>query len=125
MPDVGDGAGKQRPSLRPIDPIVVCDHATLARPRVETRVLAPPRLKPNTIWRVSHHESRELRASQQARGVFAGGCVAAQYPVLRVSFTRAPQPEGAGPGDRGWWGVWNFVLLGGPCGGFLPRPLAR
>src|SRR5260370_34677499 len=97
MPDVGDGAGKQRPSLRPIDPIVVCDHATLARPRVETRVLAPPRLKPNTIWRVSHHENRELLASQQARGVFAGGftTVRAGGPLLRPT-ARRPQARVAG-----------------------------
>src|ERR1035437_984536 len=85
MPDVGDGTGKQRPSLRPVDPIVVCDLAALAGPRVETGLLAPLRFEINAIRGIGHHEKREWLAGQQARGVFAGGCVAAQYSVDRKS----------------------------------------
>src|ERR1017187_7411318 len=65
MPDVGDGTGKQRPSLRPFDPIVVCDLAALAGPRVETRLLAPLRFEINPIRGISHHEKRELLAGPQ------------------------------------------------------------
>ena len=45
--------------------------------------------------------------------------------MLRVPFARAQQPEVARPGDRGCWDVWNFVLVGEPCGGFLLGQLAR
>ena len=60
MPDVGDVARKQRPSLRPIDPIVVGDLAALAGPRVETRLLAPLRFEINAIRGIGHHEKRGL-----------------------------------------------------------------
>ena len=66
-----------------------------------------------------------MLAGQQSRGGLAGGGVAAQYPVLRVPFARAQQPEVAGPGDRGCWHVRNFVLVGEPRGGFLRGQLAR
>src|SRR5260370_22504726 len=125
MPDVSDGAGKQRPSLRPVDPIVVCHLAALAGPRVETRLLAPLRFEINPVRGIGHHQKRELLASQQSRGGFVGGCVAAQYPVLRVIFATAQQPEVAELGDGGCWNVWNFVLVGEPRGGFLLGQLAR
>src|ERR1035437_8662626 len=124
MPNVGDGTGKQHPSLRPVDPIVVGDLAALAGPRVETGLLAPLRVEINTIRGIGHHEKREWVGSPQSRGVFAGGRVAAQYSVLRVAFTRAQEPEVAGPGDRGCWSVRNFVLVGEPRGLLLGQ-LAR
>ena len=78
MPDVGDVTGKQRPSLRPIDPVVVRDFADLASPRVETRLLAPLRFESNAIRRIGHHEKRWLLAGQQSFGVLAGSGIAAR-----------------------------------------------
>src|ERR1035437_5511479 len=124
MPDVGDGTGKQRPSLRPVNAIVVGDLAALAGSRVETRLLAPLGFEINAIRGIGHHEKRELLEGQQARGGFAGGCVAAQYPMLRVPFASAQQPEIAGLGDRGCWHVRNFVLVDEPRG-LLIGQLAR
>jgi hypothetical protein len=66
-----------------------------------------------------------LLAGQQSRGGFAGGCVAAQYPVLRVIFATTQQPEVARQGHGDCWNVWNFVLVGEPRGGFLLGQLAR
>src|SRR5271157_66717 len=124
MPDVDDGAGRQPPSLRPVDAIVVGDLAALAGARVETSLLAPLRFESNAIRGIGHHENREWLNGQQSRGVFAGGSVAAQYSVLRVPFATAQQPEIAGPGDRGCGNIRNFVFVREPRGGLLGQ-LAR
>src|ERR1039457_6866623 len=112
MPDVGDGTRKQRPCLRPVNAIIVCDLAALASPRIETRLLAPLRLEIDAIRGIGHHDEWEELACQQARGVSAGGCVAAQYSMLGAPFAWAQQPKVAGPGYRSGGNVRNFVLVG-------------
>src|ERR1017187_6706457 len=124
MPDVGDGARKQRPSLRPVDPIIVCDLAALASPRIETGLLAPLRFEINSIRGIGHHDEREGLAAQQARRVSAGGCVAAHYSMLGAPFAWAQQPKVARPGYRSGGNVRNFVLVG-EARGLLVSLLAR
>ena len=92
VPDVGDLAGKQRPGLAPVGPVVV-QHLAGAPGRGGARPVAPGRVVGHAIGRIGRHQMRPHPA-EQPRHVGGIGGAAAEQPVA------AEQPEVAGPRDR-------------------------
>ena len=91
VPDIGDGAGEQRPGLAPVRAVVVRHAAGALRLR-RARLVAPGRVVVHAIGRVGDHQVRAHAAEQPGHVVGVGG-VAAEQPV------RTEMPEVARAAD--------------------------